>query len=77
MKFCDALKIAKEKRPDVTLYTEFENGYVFAGSDDDDYCGGDHTPVVVTHEGKVTTMNAFVIAGTGALIAETRSIENA
>ena len=62
----DALKKAKELKPDIDGCTEYENGYVFGCSMDDFYDGGGHAPVVIVKEnGKAIYMPQFVIDGTG------------
>ena len=63
----EALKIAKEFKPNTDNCTEYENGYVFGSSDDEFYVGGyGHTPcVILKSNGKVISMPEFVIKGTG------------
>lgn len=63
----EALKKAKEFKPNADNCTEYENGYVFGSGDDDNYVGGyGHTPcVILKANGKITSMPEFVIKGTG------------
>lgn len=63
----DALKKAKERRPDLNLVVEYENGYVFSSSEDAGYIGGmDHSPVVILKKnGDYSTMIDFINSGTG------------
>lgn len=67
----EALKMAKEKRNDVNVVVEYENGYVFSNTDDAGYIGGlDHAPVIILKkDGKQVNMITFVNAGTGKEIA--------
>ena len=62
----EALKKAKELKPTIDNCTEYENGFVFACKDDDNYEGGNHTPCVILKEsGKAIPMPVFVMQGTG------------
>ena len=63
----EALKMAKEFKPNIDNCTEYENGYVFGCSDDDNYVGGyGHTPcVILKTNGIITSMPEFIIKGTG------------
>ena len=63
----EALKKAKEFKPNLDNCTEYENGYVFGSHSDDLYEGGiGHTPcVVLKSDGRIISMPEFVIMGTG------------
>ena len=63
----EALKKAKEFKPNLDCCTEYENGYVFGSYSDDLYVGGiGHTPCVVLKVGgRIISMPEFVIMGTG------------
>ena len=45
--FEEALTKAKERKPDIDGYDEWENGWVFGFSGDADFMGGGHCSVVV------------------------------
>lgn len=62
-----AYEKAKELKKEIDNCTEYENGYVFGFSGDDDYIGGGgHAPVVILKEdGKAIPFNAFIAQGTG------------
>lgn len=68
----EAVRIGKEKKPNTDHCTEYENGYMFSSSEDDNYDGGyGHTPIVVRKsDGSVTNFNAFTIEGTGDYLTE-------
>lgn len=69
--FDEAYAKAKELKDNIDGYFEYENGYVFSGSEDEGYTGGaGHTPVVIEKEtGKAISMPRFVANGTGKEIA--------
>ncbi len=57
----EALKKAKEKKPDIDNCVEYENGYVFGCHDDDNYTGGGHVPCVIVKEtGDAVSMPVFI-----------------
>lgn len=61
-----AYEKAKELKREIDNCTEYENGYVFGFSGDDEYDGGGHSPVVILKEdGKAIPMNQFIVNGTG------------
>lgn len=62
-----AYEKAKELKQEIDNCTEYENGYVFGFSGDDNYIGGGgHVPVVILKEdGKVIPLNQFIAQGTG------------
>ena len=67
--FEDAVTKAKEIREDINRCFEYENGYVFSNTDDDNSIGGNHAPVVIIKDsGKAINMPQFIIDGTGAEI---------
>ena len=70
--FEEAVKIAKEVKPNANTCTEWEHGYVFGSTDDEMYDGGHgHTTCVVHKDtGKVMTMPQFVISGAGEMLRE-------
>lgn len=71
--FEKAYEIAKQLKPNIDGCTEYENGFVFGFSGDDDFIGGNHTPcVILKKDGRAVTMSYFVIDGTGE---EIRDIE--
>lgn len=67
----DAIKKAKEIREDINTCYEYENGYVFSNTDDSNYIGGGHAPIVIVKEdGKAINMPQFIIDGTGKEVGE-------
>lgn len=66
-----AYEKAKELKKEINNCTEYENGFVFGFSGDDNYIGGGHAPVVILKEdGKAIPFNAFIAKGTGKQIRE-------
>ncbi|MGI6072209.1 MAG: hypothetical protein ACOX75_04270 [Lachnospiraceae bacterium] len=65
--FEEAYKKAKKLKNNIDGYFEYENGYVFSGSEDIHYKGGaGHTAVVIEKKtGKAINMPQFVVNGTG------------
>lgn len=63
----EAYKTAKELKPSIDFCTEYENGYVFSCTDDENYIGGGHSPcVILKKNGKAVTMPWFIAKiGTG------------
>ena len=63
----EALEIAKQRKEHIDNCTEFENGFVFGFSGDNDYIGGyGHAPIVIMKEdGRLSTMPEFISDGTG------------
>lgn len=68
----EALKIAKQLKPNLDGCTEYENGYAFSSSKDEGYEGGAGHSICVIEKssGKAIPMNLFVINGTGKYIKE-------
>lgn len=62
-----AYETAKALKPTINRCTEYENGYVFGCTDDDNFVGGGHTPcVILKKDGKAVTMPWFISqVGTG------------
>ena len=65
-----ALERAKTVKEGIDGCTEYEKGYMFGCSKDEEFVGGyGHTPVVVRKEdGKIMTMPEFVMNGPGEYI---------
>ncbi len=62
----EALKKAKELKPEIDNGSEYQNGYVFGFTGDDDYMGGNHAPVAIRKsDGKALAMSAFLADGMG------------
>ena len=70
--FEKALKIIRERRPDVDQGVEYENGFMFSSKADEEYEGGyGHTALVVLKDsGKIIPMYEFSTNGAGELIRE-------
>lgn len=70
----DALKTAKELKPDIDGCTEYEKGYVFGSTNDENFDGGaGHTPcVILKSDGSAVSMPYFIMHGPGE---EIRSFE--
>lgn len=67
MNINDAYLKAKEVKTEIDNCTEYENGFVFGCSKDNEFVGGgDHVPVVVLKEdGKVVNLPFFMTRGAG------------
>lgn len=64
--FNEALETAKTVKQNIDTCIEYENGYVFGAKEDDNYIGGNHTPVVILKkDGKAVTMPYFICKGAG------------
>lgn len=62
--FEKALELAKKRKPDIDGYDEWDGGWVFSSTNDAGCQGGyGRTPVVVTRDGYVMTMQEFVFSG--------------
>ena len=61
-----AYETAKKLKENIDVCTETENGYIFGCKADDNYEGGQHTPIVILKkDGKAVNMPWFVIHGMG------------
>lgn len=70
--FEEATKKAKGIRKNINGGTEFENGYMFSGSDDNKYIGGfNHTPICIRKsDGKVVDQVTFMLSNPGSEIRD-------
>ncbi len=61
----EAIKTAKEKRPGIDGYDEWEGGWVFGNREDSKFDGGyNHAPVIITKDGEImSNMPSFVFSG--------------
>lgn len=67
----DALKIAREREPEIDNASEYENGYVFGCSWQERSYGSEHPPVVIRkRDGAVLKMQEFLGKGTGKFIRD-------
>lgn len=67
----EALKKAKELKPDIDNGSEYEKGFVFGFSGGEKSYGGGNTPVAILKDsGKALSMPAFLAEGTGKLIRD-------
>ena len=56
-----ALEKAREVKKEIDSCTEYENGFVFSFSGDDDYIGGNHSPcVILKKDGKAVSFPWFI-----------------
>lgn len=62
----EALKIAKERKPNINVCDEWQGGWVFGYTGDANFKGGyGHSPVVIEKEGgQLMSMMQFVTSGT-------------
>lgn len=70
--FEEAVKKAKEIRPNVDGGTEFEGGYMFSGQGDSKHMGGyNHAPVcILKKDGKVVDTVSFMLGQAGEEIRD-------
>ena len=74
--FDEALKIAKERKPNIDGYDEWDRGWVFSFSGDAGFEGGyGHAPVVITREGIITDMPQFVYSGKAGELRKSANID--
>lgn len=67
--FEDALKMAKQTKPNVDNCTEYEKGWVFGCYEDSHYIGGyEHTPLVILRDGTQTIIPEVESTGLGEII---------
>ncbi len=68
--FEEALAKAKQRKPNIDGYSEWDNGWVFTSNADAGYVGGyGHTSIVVRKsDGKILDMPSFVYEGAGEYI---------
>ena len=67
--FEEALTKAKERKPDIDGYDEWENGWVFGFSGDADFMGGGHCSVAVRKsDGRLMYMPGFIYQGAGEFL---------
>ena len=61
----EALKKARERKPNLNCCTEYKNGYMFSSTEDKGYKGGyGHTPVIVLKEnGNFCDVAIFLCTG--------------
>ena len=66
MKYEEALKIARERKPNIDVCDEWEGGWVCGFSGDAKFDGGyGHAPVVITKkDGEIVAMPQFTLSGT-------------
>ena len=75
-----AYKEAAKLRTDINYGTEFEKGYLFGNTDDENYTGGaGHTPVIILKkDGKAVNAPTFYMTiGPGEIIREDFKIDPA
>lgn len=73
-----AYKEAAKLRQDINYGTEFEKGYLFGNTDDENYTGGaGHTPVIILKkDGKaVNAPTFFMTIGSGEIVLEDFKID--
>ena len=73
-----AYKEAAKLRPDINYGTEFEKGFLFGNTDDENWIGGaGHTPVIILKEdGRAVNAPTFYMQiGPGEIIREDFKID--
>lgn len=61
----DAFKKAKGLKPSIDRCTEYENGFMFWNSKDNESEGGTSPCVILKKSGEAISMSVFVLNGTG------------
>ena len=67
----EALKKAKEIKPDINVCVEYKQGYMFGRNDNEETFGGGNAPVVILKDtGKAVSMAYFAAKFTGEPLRE-------